>query len=140
MKKLALSALVLAACGSPEPLSFDGYTVTESRIVFSHEVGTTICPQDLDDIGVTNTGADLFVFTISVDDALATDVIDFGDADDTAPTSPGTVELELDPDASVSFIPWFNCSVTSSFSTTIHITPEDAGRAPASIPVTATIQ
>ncbi len=138
MTKPALLLFALVACGEPATV-LDGYSVSESSIAFDHEVGTTDCPQDLGDVEVTNTGEDLLVFTVSVDDVGGSDLIDFGDGDDQSPTSLDDVEIEVDPGASAVFVPWFNCQQPTSFTTTIRIEPE-GGLEPTSIPVTATIQ
>ncbi len=129
MTKLAVLTIVFAACqnefGGPD--GDRGYSISVNELAFEHELGVTACPQNLGDVVVTNETESVLVFSVSVTDTEGTDVIDFGAADDSAPTATGSIELEAAVGGSVAFVPWFNCQNQILVDSTIRIDPEDLG-------------
>lgn len=138
--QLFACVIALAACGSPPVEPIDDYNVSTTSINFTHQVGDTDCPQDLGDVTVNNLSANFTLFaTISVADVGGIDLIDFGDADDLSPTSVDSIEIEVAPQSSEVFVPWFNCDQPTSFDTTITIAPEDLELGETDIAVSAAI-
>jgi hypothetical protein len=144
VKLLCSFAVVLAAaaCGDPGPPGIDDgfYSASIDEIPFDHEVGVTECPQDLGDVEVENLSDEDLFLTISVDDAAAGDLIDFGEADDLSPTALDDLEVIIPPNETAVFVPWFNCGDDADFEVDITLTPDDPDISSIKIPIVARFQ